>query len=305
MKVAVGGSSGLIGHALVEALAREGHEVVRLVRREPQGAGEVRWQPGTPLDPAALAGVDAAVNLAGAGVGDKRWNDARKKVLVDSRVGSTQTLATALAALEPRPRVFVAGSAVGYYGADHGDTPLDESSPAGSDFLARLCVQWEAAAGPAANAGIRVVHPRTGVVLDKAGGAAGRMFPLFKLGLGGRLGSGRQYWSCISLEDEVRAILFALENDAVSGPLNLTAPEPATNAAVTRALGKALHRPTLVPAPSVALKLALGEFAGSVLGSGRVLPRKLLAAGFTFRHPDIDAIVRAALGRPAAATPAT
>ena len=299
MKVAVAGSSGLIGQALVEALGRAGHEAVRLVRREPRGKDEVRWSPGSPLDPAALAGVDAAVNLAGAGVGDKRWTPAYKKVLLDSRVGSTQTLATALAALEPKPRVFVAASAVGYYGPDHGDAVLDESSPAGGDFLARLCVQWEAAAGPAAAAGIRVVHPRTGLVLDGSGGAAARMFPLFKVGLGGRLGSGRQYWSCISLADEVRALLFLLTADGVSGPVNLTNPQPVTNAVVTRTLGRTLHRPTLAAAPAFALRAVLGEFAGAVLGSARVVPRALLDAGFAFRHPDIDSVVRAALGRDA------
>lgn len=297
MKVAVAGSSGLIGTALVEALGREGHEVVRLVRRDLRANDEVRWQPGSPLDPAALTGVDAAVNLAGAGVGDKRWSPAYKKVLLDSRVDTTHTLAVALAALDPRPRVFVAGSAVGYYGADHGDRVLDESAPAGEDFLARLCVRWEAAAAPAAEAGIRVVHARTGVVLDGSGGAAQRMFPLFKLGVGGKLGSGRQYWSVISLEDQVRALVFLLTADGVAGPVNLTAPEPTTNAKVTQAIGRAMHRPTLVPAPAFAIKAVLGEFAGSVLGSQRVVPKALLAAGFTFRHPDIDAVVRAALNR--------
>ena len=299
MKVVVGGASGLIGQALVGALGREGHEVLRLVRREARSKDEVRWDPGQPLDPAALAGVDAAVNLVGAGVGDRRWTPAYKKVLLDSRVGSTHTLAAALAALEPRPRVFVAGSAVGYYGADHGAEELDEKSAAGEDFLARLCVQWEAAAAPAANAGIRVAHARTGLVIDSSGGAAKRMFPLFKLGLGGRLGSGRQYWPCISLEDEVRALLFLLTADGVSGPVNLAAPEPTTNAKLTQALGRTLHRPTLAPAPGFALKLVLGEFAGAVLGSQRVVPKALLAAGFTFRHPDVDTIVGAALGRPA------
>jgi uncharacterized protein (TIGR01777 family) len=293
MRVAVGGSSGLIGRALVEALGREGHEVVRLVRREPRAAGEVRWDPGTPLDPAALAGVDAAINLAGAGVGDKRWTPEYKKTLVDSRVESTRTLAEALAGLDPLPRVLIGGSAIGYYG-DGGDRPLDEASPPGDDFLARLCVQWEAATAPAEAAGIRVVHARTGLVVAPKGGAFGRMFPLFKLGLGGRLGSGRQYWSVISLEDEVRALVFLLTAD-VSGPVNLTGPTPVTNAEATRALGLVLHRPTLLPVPAVGLRLVLGEFASEPLRSQRVLPKALTAAGFTFRHPTVADAIRAAL----------
>jgi uncharacterized protein (TIGR01777 family) len=293
MRVAVGGSSGLIGRALVEALGREGHEVVRLVRREPRAAGEVSWDPGTPLDPAALAGVDAAINLAGAGVGDKRWTPEYKKTLVDSRVQSTRTLAEALAGLAPLPRVLIGGSAIGYYG-DGGDRPLDEASPPGDDFLARLCVQWEAATAPAEAAGIRVVHARTGLVVAPKGGAFGRMFPLFKLGLGGRLGSGRQYWSVISLEDEVRALVFLLTAD-VSGPVNLTGPTPVTNAEATRALGLVLHRPTLLPVPAFGLRLVLGEFASEPLRSQRVLPKALTAAGFTFRHPTVADAIRAAL----------
>jgi uncharacterized protein (TIGR01777 family) len=292
VKVAVTGSSGLIGRPLVEALRREGHEVVRLVRREP-GAGEIRWEPGSPLDPAALAGVDAAVNLAGAGVGDKRWTPAYKKTLVDSRVGSTRSLAEALAKLDPLPRVLVSGSAIGYYG-EAGDRPLDESSPAGDEFLARLCVQWEAATAPAEAAGIRVAHVRTGLVVSPKGGAWGRMFPIFKLGLGGRLGSGKQYWSPISLQDEVRALVFLLTAD-VSGPVNLTGPHPVTNSEATAAMGLALHRPTLLPVPAIGLRLVLGEFAAEPLRSQRVLPKALLAAGFTFDHPTVADAIRAAL----------
>lgn len=293
MKVAITGSSGLIGSALVESLRRDGHEVLRLVRGAPQGPDEAQWDPERPLEPAVLAGVDAAVNLAGAGVGDKRWSESYKRTLIDSRLRSTHTLATALAALDPRPRVLVSGSAIGYYG-DTGDRETDETAPPGEDFLAGLCVRWEAATAPAEAAGIRVAQVRTGLVVAGNGGAWARMFPLFKLGLGGKLGNGRQYWSYISLTDEVRAIRFLLTTD-VSGPVNLTAPEPVTNAEVTRVMGQVLHRPTLLPAPAFGLRLVLGEFASEPLGSHRVVPRVLEKAGFTFSHPTIEAAIRAAL----------
>lgn len=293
MKVAVTGSTGLIGAPLVDALRRDGHEVVRLVRREPRGAEEVRWEPGTPLDPAALAGVEGAVHLAGAGIGDKRWTPEYKRTLVDSRVKGTTTLAEALAKLDPLPRVLVSGSAIGYYG-EGGDRPLDESAPPGDDFLARLCVQWEAATAAAEAAGIRVVHARTGLVVSPKGGAWGRMFPIFKLGIGGRLGSGKQYWSPISLRDEVRALVFLLTEN-VSGAANLTGPHPVTNSAATSAMGLALHRPTVLPVPAFALRIVLGEFASEPLRSQRVLPKALLDAGFTFDHPTIADAIRAAL----------
>lgn len=293
MKVAITGSSGLVGTALVAALKADGHQVLRLVRRPASGAEELQWDPAQPLDPAGLAGVDAAVTLAGAGVADKRWSESYKQVLVDSRVQSTRTLATALAALDPRPSVLVAGSAIGYYG-DTGAQAVDETAPPGQDFLAQLCVQWESATAPAEAAGIRVAHARTGLVVAREGGAWGRLFPLFRFGLGGKIGNGKQYWSHISLTDEVRALQFLLTSE-VSGPVNLTAPEPVTNAEVTRVMGKVLHRPTLLPAPAFALKIVLGEFAREPLGSQRVLPHVLEKAGFTFEHPTIEAAVRAAI----------
>jgi uncharacterized protein (TIGR01777 family) len=292
VKVVVAGSSGLIGTALVDALRADGHEVVRLVRRAPSGADELRWDPGQPLDPAGLAGVQAAVNLAGAGVAERRWTESYKRTLVDSRVQTTHTLATALAAVQPRPAVLLNGSAIGYYG-EGGDNELDENSPPGDDFLAELCQRWEAATEPAAAAGIRVVCLRTGLVVSRHGGAWGRMFPIFRFGLGGRLGSGTQWWSPISLTDEVRAIQFLLSAD-VSGPVNLTGPEPMTNAGVTRVMAQVLNRPALFPAPKLGLRLVLGEFATEPLRSQRVLPRKLIEAGFTFTHPTVEAAVRAA-----------
>ncbi|HEY2833626.1 MAG TPA: TIGR01777 family oxidoreductase [Sporichthyaceae bacterium] len=292
MKVVVAGSSGLIGTALVAALRADGHEVLRLVRRAPGGADELQWDPDQPLDPAGLAGVTAAVNLAGAGVADHRWTESYKRTLVDSRLATTHTLATALAAVQPRPGVLINGSAIGYYG-EGGDTELDENSPPGNDFLAELCQRWEAATTPAAAAGIRVVCIRTGLVVSRHGGAWGRMFPIFRFGLGGRLGSGNQWWSPISLTDEVRAIQFLL-TAAVSGPVNLTGPEPMTNAGVTRVMAEVLNRPALFPAPKFGLRLVLGEFATEPLRSQRVLPRQLTAAGFTFTHPTVEAAVRAA-----------
>ncbi|GJF34647.1 epimerase [Kitasatospora sp. NE20-6] len=301
MRIAVTGSTGLIGSALVRSLLADGHEVVRLVRRRsrvgPQSDGTVGvgWNPYLlQVDAAGLEGADAVVHLAGAGVGDRRWTQAYKREIRDSRVLGTETVAGALAKLKRPPAVLVSASAVGYYGQT-GSLEIDEDSPAGDDFLARVCVEWEAAARPAADAGIRVVHPRTGLVLSAAGGAAGRMLPLFRLGLGGRLGSGGQYWSIIALADEVAALRFLIDRREMSGPVNLTGPVPVTNAELTEALGRALGRPTALAVPSFALKAALGEMAVEVAGSHRVVPSRLLAAGFRFRYPDVDAAVQAAL----------
>ncbi|MFI0721038.1 TIGR01777 family oxidoreductase [Streptomyces sp. NPDC021224] len=295
MRIAVTGASGLIGGALRAGLERDGHEVVRLVRREPAGPDEVRWDPAAGrLDPRDLTGVEAVVHLAGAGVGDRRWTAARKKVLYDSRVVGTRTLAEALAAMDVPPRVLVCGSAIGYYG-DTGDRPVDESAPAGHGFLAELVRDWEAAAQPAAAAGIRTAFARTGLVVAREGGAWGRLFPIFTAGLGGRLGNGRQFWSFISLRDELAALRHILDTAALTGPVNLTAPEPLTNREVTAAMGRVLHRPTLAAVPAPVLRAALGEFAGDVLGSQRVLPARLLESGFTFAHPGIDDAIRAAL----------
>lgn len=295
MRVAVTGASGLIGTSLVPALAARGHEVIRLVRRTPSAADEVRWDPTRgEVDLAGLAGIDGVVHLAGAGVGDHRWTDAYKAEIRASRVDGTRTIATALAALDPRPRVLVSGSAIGFYG-DTGDSAVTEDSPAGSGFLADVVVAWEAAAAPAVDAGIRVTYARTGLVMSTDGGALAKMVPLFKLGVGGRLGSGRQYWSFISLADEVRALITLLEDDRYRGPVNLTAPTPVTNAVATSILGRILGRPTVLPVPSFALRTVLGEFASDVLGSQRVLPEVLTDEGFTWEHPDIESALRAAL----------
>lgn len=295
MLIAVTGSSGLVGTALLAALREDGHEVRRLVRRTPRTSDEHRWDPEHhELDPGVLADVDAVVNLAGVGIGDKRWTDAYKKQVVASRVDSTTTISSALAqaaAADPdRPRVLLSASAVGFYG-DGGHQVLDETSPAGTDFLADVCVQWEAATAPAEAAGIRVAHLRTGLVLGR-GGMMAKLRPLFALGVGGKLGSGQQYWPWISLRDEVDAIRFLLTAD-VSGPVDLTGPEPVTNAAFTQALGRVVHRPTLVPVPGFALSLVLGEFAQlGVLAGQRALPRVLMDAGFTFTHGDVESALR-------------
>jgi uncharacterized protein (TIGR01777 family) len=295
MRVAVTGASGLIGTALVTHLRSVGHEVVRLVRRPATAPDEVTWDPkaGT-VDLDALAGVEGVIHLAGAGVGDHRWTDDYKREILDSRVDSTHTIANAMLALDPKPRVLVSASAIGWYG-DTGDRIVDETAPAGTGFLADVVRAWEAAAGPAASAGIRVVHPRTGLVVAKSGGAWARMFPLFKLGVGGKLGSGQQYWSWISLRDEVCALQFLLEQDHLSGPVNLTGPDPQTNAEITHVMGKVLGRPTILPAPAFALKAVLGEFSSEVLGSARVIPAVLEQSGFVFQDPTIESAIRTAL----------
>ncbi|MFQ3560236.1 TIGR01777 family oxidoreductase [Streptomyces gramineus] len=293
-RIAVAGASGLIGKALVDSLRADGHEVVRLVRRAADGPGEVCWDPeGQYVDTAGLAGCDAVVNLAGAGIGDHRWTDAYKRRIRDSRVLGTAALAKAVAALDEPPRVFVSGSAMGFYG-ETGDRAVDEDAPAGDGFLPSLCVEWEEAAAPAREAGIRTVFVRTGLVVTRDGGAWARLFPLFKAGLGGRLGDGRQYWSFIALHDEVAAIRFLLDTDGLEGPFNLTAPEPLTNREITAAMARVLRRPALFPVPAAALQVALGEMAGDVLGSQRVVPKRLLESGFTFAFPGIEDAIRAA-----------
>ena len=294
MRVAVTGASGLIGSALVPHLRSVGHEVVRLVRRPAAAGDEITWDPtaGT-VDLDRLAGTDAVVHLAGAGVGDHRWTDAYKRQILDSRVDSTHTIVRAITSLDPMPRVLVSASAIGWYG-DTGDRVVDETAPAGSGFLADVVRAWEAAATPAASAGIRVVHPRTGLVVAKEGGAWARMFPLFKFGLGGKLGSGRQYWSWISLRDEVCALQFLIEQEHLSGPVNLTGPAPATNAEVTSAMGQVMGRPTILPAPAFALKAVLGEFSSEVLGSIRAVPSVLEQAQFRFQDPTIESAIRTA-----------
>ena len=295
MKVAISGASGLIGTALVPALRAAGHEPVRLVRRTAAAPDEIQWDPSAGiLDAAALEGVNAFINLSGAGVGDHRWTDDYKREILNSRVDSTHTIVRAIGEMPVKPSVLVSGSAIGWYG-DTGSDAVDESSPAGTGFLPDVVRAWEAAADPAEQMGVRVVHARTGLVVSQAGGAWARMFPLFKFGLGGKLGSGRQYWSWISLRDEVRALIFLMENEQMRGPVNLTGPHPATNAEVTAAMGRVMGRPTLLPAPAFALKAVLGEFSTEVLGSARVVPVALENAGFEWQDPTIEAAIRTAL----------
>lgn len=303
MDVLVTGAHGLIGTALIPRLRADGHRVVRLVRGEPEGADDVRWDPaaGT-VDAAGLEGVDAVVHLAGAGIGDKKWTPARKQLVLDSRTQGTNLLATTLAGLTRPPQVLLSGSAVGYYG-DRGAEELTEASSPGDDFPARVCVAWEAATAPAEAAGIRVVHLRTGIVLAAHGGALQRMLLPFRLGLGGRIGSGEQYLSWISLDDHVAAIGHLLTDTSVQGPANLTAPNPATNSEFTKALGAALHRPTVLPTPLLPLKVVYGgELVDSLLVHGqRAFPRVLEQSGHEFMHPHLDGALRAVLAAPAAA----
>ncbi|MFA7323171.1 MAG: TIGR01777 family oxidoreductase [Candidatus Nanopelagicales bacterium] len=298
MRVAITGASGLIGSALVPHLRANGHEVHRLVRRAASATDEITWDPSTgSVDLARLQGIEGVVHLAGAGVGDHRWSDEYKRQILQSRVDGTRTIVNAMAQLEIKPRVLVSGSAIGWYG-DTSDRIVDESAPAGHGFLADVVQAWEAAAQPAAESGIRVVRARTGLVVARQGGAWARMFPLFKLGLGGRLGSGRQYWSWISLRDEVAALTYCLTNEAISGPVNLTGPTPVTNAEVTAAMGQIMGRPTLFPAPAAALKIVLGEFSSEVLGSSRVVPSTLEHAGFIWSDPTIASAIRTAWQSP-------
>jgi uncharacterized protein len=290
MKIAISGASGLIGSALADDLASTGHQIIRLVRSAPRSDGELAWDPmatAGDLDPAALSDVDAVVHLSGAPVADKRWTAARKAELRSSRITSTRALVAAMAAADPSPGVLICGSAVGYYG-ETGDKITDESSPAGTGFLADLVQDWESAAEGAARSGTRVMNIRSGLVLATGGGLLGRLLLPFKFGLGARIGPGTQYLSWISLTDEVRAIEFLLEADDFEGPVNLTAPEPVTNAEFTRALAQALHRPALLRLPAAALNGALGEVASELLGSARIVPTRLQEAGFTFRTPDIS-----------------
>jgi uncharacterized protein (TIGR01777 family) len=296
VRVIVSGSSGLIGSALVRGLRARGDDVVRLVRRPARADDEAAWDPAAGVAPAAsvLDGCDAVVNLAGAGLGDHRWTADYKRQLHDSRVAGTRLLAAAAASMATPPRVFVNGSAIGFYG-DTGDRVVDEDSPAGDDFLARLCQDWEAAAAPAADAGIRTVLLRTGIVLSTRGGALQKVLPLFKVGAGGRLGSGRQYVSWIARPDQIAATQFVLDRDDIGGPVNLTAPEPVTNAQYTAAIAAVLRRPAVATAPRAALRVALGEFADTVVTGQRVMPQRLLAAGFEFGYPQLEPALRALL----------
>jgi uncharacterized protein len=284
--IAIAGSSGLIGSALVYALRATDRRVLRIVRRAPSNADEVFWNPDTgEFDSSALAGVDAVVNLCGINIGEKRWSGAFKQVLRDSRIGPTEVLSAA--AVEAGVPTLINASAVGYYGDTAGRT-VDETAPAGRGFMAQLCADWEAATSFAERDGTRVVLVRTGLVLAPAGGLLSRVKPLFSLGLGARLGNGRQYMPWISLEDEIRALLFAIKHDEVSGPVNRTGPAPVTNAEFTAALGRTVNRPTPLIVPGFALRTLLGEFADEgLLGGQRAIPAALERAGFHFHHNTI------------------
>jgi uncharacterized protein len=306
MDVAVTGASGLIGSALTRALVEDGHRVIRVVRDASRAgaAGSaapdtVVWSPDSgAIDAAGLEGLDAVVHLAGEGIAEKRWNDAQKKRILESRTKGTALLASTLAGLQRPPRVLLSGSAIGYYG-ERGDTAVSEDSPPGEGFLSDVCVAWEAATRPAEDAGVRVVHLRTGIVLTKAGGPLAKMLPLFRLGIGGRIGNGRQIWSWISLVDHLRATRFLIDND-VRGAVNLTAPAPVSNAEFTKVLAHALHRPALFPVPKFGPRLLLGsELADNLLfTSADVRPARLLERGFSFTHPDLSSALDAEFAKP-------
>jgi uncharacterized protein (TIGR01777 family) len=300
MKVAITGASGLVGSALVPFLTTGGHEVVRLVRRAPKAKDEARWDPDEEeIDAAALEGIDAVVHLSGENIAEGRWTNARKALLRSSRVGPTSLLARTLARLKRKPKVLVSASAIGAYG-NRGDEWVKETDAPADDFLGRLSVEWEKAAVPAREAGIRVVHPRIGLVLTPAGGALGKMLLPFKAGLGGVLGPGTQYMSWIAIDDLLGVVHHILDRDELSGPVNAVAPEPVTNAVFTKTLGRVLGRPTVAPAPAFALRLAFGEMAdATLLSSTRVKPERLEATGYRFRFPRLEPALRHLLGRTA------
>jgi uncharacterized protein len=293
------GSSGLVGASLVRSLSAKQISTIILRRQTDKiKNNEAVWDPYAPeplKSPETLEGIPAAVHLSGANIAAQRWTSSYKRVLRDSRLVPTRSLATLLAGLRSKPSVLICASAIGIYG-DRGDELLTETSSPGSGFLAELCLDWEKAAQPAIDAGIRVVHLRFGVALSAEGGALARMLPIFRAGVGGRLGSGRQWMSWIALPDVIRAIEFALQTASLSGPVNLVAPNPVTNSEFTRVLGRVLQRPTVIPAPAVALRLALGEMADEgILASERVAPARLEAASFVFEYPELEACLRGVL----------
>ncbi len=304
--VMLSGASGMLGSAIGNALLQRGTKLIRLVRREAHGPDEVRWNPGSlgnnthgsAIEIARLEEIDAAVHLSGANVAAHRWTAKYKREMTESRVTTTRVLAEILAGMKSPPKVLMTASAVGFYG-NRGNEILDEDSATGQGYFPELCAAWEEAARPALDAGIRVVHLRFGMVLGPDGGALARLVPMFRLGLGGRLGSGRQWMSWVSEADAVSAVLFALEHSTLAGAVNAVSPQPVTNAEFTRELGRAVHRPTVMAAPAFALRLAFGEMADEALmASTRAVPKRLLEAGFVFRHPSLAGTFGAALGRP-------
>jgi uncharacterized protein (TIGR01777 family) len=297
MNVLISGASGLVGSALIPALVARGDRVIRLVRHPAEpGAPEIEWRPGNRLDPEALEGFDAVIHLAGENIFG-RWTAAKKEAIRESRVSGAQTLSDAIAGCQRSPHIFLSASAIGYYGS-RADESLDEESSSGEGFLAEVGRDWEGATAAARRAGARVVNLRFGVVLSPQGGALKKMLPAFRLGLGGRIGSGKQWFSWISIADAIGAILFALDQERVRGPLNLVAPAPVTNADFGKTLSRVLHRPAIFPVPLFIPRLIFGRetTAETFSASQRVIPAKLVAAGYNFRHPELEGALRALLG---------
>ncbi|CAA9401762.1 Cell division inhibitor [uncultured Rubrobacteraceae bacterium] len=295
MDVLVSGATGLIGSALTPELEARGHRVKRLTRT-PRSGEDISWDPDAGAIDGDLAGTDAVVHLAGESIAEGRWTQEKKRRILESRQRGTRVLAEKVAGLPEPPSVMVSASAIGYYG-DRGNELLTEESEPGGLFLSRVCREWEAAAEPAREAGVRVVHPRFGIVLSTEGGALGSTLPIFKLGGGGKIGSGRQYWSWVSLDDVVGAIVHAIDTDALNGPVNVVAPTPPTNAEYTKVLGSVLGRPTFFAVPAPAARVALGGMADELLlASARVEPVRLQETGYTFRHPDLEGALRHLVG---------
>jgi uncharacterized protein (TIGR01777 family) len=296
MKVLATGMSGPIGAAVLAELGSAGYRITRMVRRPAKGSDEISWDPAHALSPERVSGFDAVIHLAGETIVG-RWTSAKKQAIHDSRVLGTRNLCEALARAASKPRVLVSASAIGYYG-DRGDQLLDEDSSPGSNFLAMVCREWESSTAPAANAGVRVVNLRFGVVLSTRGGALAKMLTPFRMGLGGNVGSGKQYWSWVSIDDVAGSVLHALTHDDVLGPVNVVAATPVTNREFTRALGAVLHRPTFLPMPAFAVSTAFGQMGDELLlASARVLPTKLLASGYSFRDPELRAALQKLLAR--------
>ena len=299
MKILIGGSHGLVGTALIKSLEAEGHEIFRLVRHAPTSKTEVEWSPDRySIALARIEGFDAVVNLAGESIAEGRWTDEKKRRIRESRVKGTKLLGDALANLTVPPKTFVCASAIGYYG-NRGDELLTETSAPGDDFLAKVCAEWEQATALAAEKGIRLVNARFGVILDNNGGALKKMLPPFRMGVGGRIGSGKQWMSWIALDDVIVGIKFALANESVRGPVNFVSPNPVTNAEFTKTLGKVLSRPTIFPIPAFAIKLMFGEMGEALLlGGQRVAPVRLVGGGFEFSYPQLQAALGHILAKP-------